>query len=168
MKTEVLERRICKSPTSHMCLSFRSRARLMTSTLLWRPISGPKRVPFGITSVVHAPSFCDKQTSSRNENTHYLTKNNSASTPVPRITVWRWPPAAALLRRRQILIGSRNENKGESTEKDSADFVDSKENKSVASWQSWSKEGTVRHRQSNEASILYIHLYSHKLQPQNK
>ena len=45
----------------------------------------------------------------------------------------------------------------ERTEKDSACFVDSKENKWVGSQQSWSKEGTVRHRQSEEASILWSH-----------
>jgi len=43
------------------------------------------------------------------------------------------------------------------SEKDSAGFVDSKENKWVGSWLSWSKEGTVRHRQSKEASILWSH-----------
>ena len=45
----------------------------------------------------------------------------------------------------------------ERTEKDSACFVDSKENKWVGSQQSWSKEGTVRHCQSKEASILWSH-----------
>jgi len=35
------------------------------------------------------------------------------------------------------------------TEKDSECFVDSKENKWVGSQQSWSKEGNVRHCQSN-------------------
>jgi len=35
-----------------------------------------------------------------------------------------------------------------------AGFVDSKENKRVGSEQSWSKEGTVRHRQNKEANIL--------------
>jgi len=43
------------------------------------------------------------------------------------------------------------------TEKDSAGFVDSKENKWVGSYQSWSKEWTVRHSQSKEASILWSH-----------
>jgi len=43
------------------------------------------------------------------------------------------------------------------TEKDSACFVDSKENKRVSSQQSWSREGTVRHCQSKEASILWSH-----------
>jgi len=42
-------------------------------------------------------------------------------------------------------------------EKDSAYFVDSKENKRLGSQLSWSKEGTVRHCQSNEASILWSH-----------
>jgi len=42
-------------------------------------------------------------------------------------------------------------------EKDSAGFVDSKENKRVGSQLSWSKEGTVRHRQSKEASVLWSH-----------
>ena len=36
-------------------------------------------------------------------------------------------------------------------------FVESKENKWVGSWQSWSKEGTVRHCQSKEVSILWSH-----------
>ena len=36
-------------------------------------------------------------------------------------------------------------------------FVDSKENKRAGSSQSWSKEGTVRHRQSKETSILCSH-----------
>ena len=35
--------------------------------------------------------------------------------------------------------------------------MDSKENKRVGSSQNWSKEGTVRHRQSKEASILWSH-----------
>jgi len=39
--------------------------------------------------------------------------------------------------------------------KGSACFVDSKEIKRVGSQQSWSKEGTVRHCQSKEASILW-------------
>ena len=47
-----------------------------------------------------------------------------------------------------------NRDTYERTEKDSAGFVDSKENKRVGSLQSWSKEGTARHRQSKEASIL--------------
>ena len=34
---------------------------------------------------------------------------------------------------------------------------DSKENKRVGSEQSWSKEGTVRHRQSKEANIVWSH-----------
>jgi len=42
----------------------------------------------------------------------------------------------------------------ERVKKDSAGFVDSKENKWVGFWQSWSKERTVRHCQSKEASIL--------------
>jgi len=46
---------------------------------------------------------------------------------------------------------------GERTEKDSACFVNSKENKWVGSQQSWSKEGTVRHCQSEEVSILWSH-----------
>ena len=41
----------------------------------------------------------------------------------------------------------------ERTEKDSACFVDNKENKWVGSQQSWSKEGTVRHCQSKEAMV---------------
>ena len=45
----------------------------------------------------------------------------------------------------------------ERTEKDSACFVDSKENKLMGSQQSWSKERTVRHCQSEEASILWSH-----------
>jgi len=45
----------------------------------------------------------------------------------------------------------------ERTEKDSACFVNSKENKWVGSQQSWSKEGTVRHCQSKEVSILWSH-----------
>ena len=50
----------------------------------------------------------------------------------------------------------------EGTEKDSVCFVDSNENKRVGSQrvgsqQSWSKEGTVRHCQSTEASILWSH-----------
>jgi len=45
----------------------------------------------------------------------------------------------------------------ERTEKDSACFVDNKESKLVGSQQSWSKEGTVRHCQSKEASILWSH-----------
>ena len=36
-------------------------------------------------------------------------------------------------------------------------FMDSKENKRVGSLQSWSTQGTVRHRQSKEASILLSH-----------
>ena len=43
----------------------------------------------------------------------------------------------------------------ERTEKDSAGFVDSKENKWVGSQQSWSEEGTVRHRQSKKVSTLW-------------
>jgi len=43
------------------------------------------------------------------------------------------------------------------TEKDSACFVDSKENKWVGSQQSWSKEGTVRQCQSKEANILWLY-----------
>jgi len=43
----------------------------------------------------------------------------------------------------------------EKTEKGSAGFVNSKENKWVDSQQSWSKEGTVRHCQSKQASILW-------------
>jgi len=39
----------------------------------------------------------------------------------------------------------------------SAGFVDSKENTRVSSQQSRSKEGTARHRQSKEASILWSH-----------
>ena len=35
--------------------------------------------------------------------------------------------------------------------------MDSKENKWLGSLKSWSKEGTVRHRQSKEASILWSH-----------
>ena len=45
----------------------------------------------------------------------------------------------------------------ERTEKDSAGFVDSKENKWLGSWQSWSKEGTVTHRQSKEAGTRRSH-----------
>ena len=45
----------------------------------------------------------------------------------------------------------------ERAEKDSAGFVDSKENKWVGSYQSWSKEETARHCQSQEASILWSH-----------
>jgi len=45
----------------------------------------------------------------------------------------------------------------ERTEKDSACFMDSKENKWVSSQQSWSKEGTARHCQRKEASILWSH-----------
>jgi len=43
----------------------------------------------------------------------------------------------------------------ERTEKDSARFMDSKENKWVGSQQSCSKQGTVRHCQSKEATILW-------------
>jgi len=43
----------------------------------------------------------------------------------------------------------------ERTVKDSAGFVDNKENKWVGSQQSWIKEGTVRHRRSKEASIRW-------------
>ena len=54
----------------------------------------------------------------------------------------------------QIYLGKKHflESVGLRTEKDSAGFMDSKENK-----QSWCKAGTVRHRQSKEANILYGH-----------
>jgi len=43
----------------------------------------------------------------------------------------------------------------ERTEKDSVGFVDSEENKWVDFLKSWSKQGAVRHCQSNETSILW-------------
>ena len=74
--------------------------------------------------------------------------------------VWRWPVATYgceswTLRKNEKTRIESFEMKG--LRKILHVSLDSKENKLVGSQQSWSKEGTVRHCQSKEASILWSH-----------